>query len=202
MRNLAREEAGQTIPAVLVGILLVMIVAALVVDFGLAELGRTRQADALAAAEEACLSPAVSVKVKNSDEPGRDMCEALAAQLRAAGYEGAIDAYFYEPAALEAGLGQDRRAFAFGATLTSETPTLFAHLAGVDMPSVATRAWTHAITYADVRTWKPASPSNGVLHVEAGAQAGTWQTVSGLDESKMPGVTAEVSAAVEEAKRK
>ena len=203
------DERGQSMALAVMFMLVVLIVAALVVDFGFMVLERTRQSTSLEEAEQKCMIPSVSLELKNSADPGDVMCKEMVKAIRRTGFDGSIDVYFYEipdPLVYLPDLEGERRIFVFGATLTGETPTIFASMAGVKVPETVTTKWVSAQSYSNEKVY-PRQPGvwNGVYHVDAGADSGSrGVNVFGHEpsslETEMPGLNDAIRTALKKAK--
>ena len=197
LAHIIEDVKGQSTALAVLLVAAMLMFSMFAIDFGMMWLERTRQADMLQQSEAACMEPAVSLKVKNSMTPGRDMCAALAGQLRASGFKGSIEAYYYELGPADGVTDEASRAYAFGATVSGEVPLTFAALAGVTLPTIQSRTWTHAKFYSSEKVWRPPSSSNGRLMVDAGkpVSSGTWTSCSSANETMMPGVGAALEKA-------
>lgn len=202
----ARNERGQSMAVFACALSALLVCLALAFDFGIVNYERTRTLDMVQQAEEQCLLPSTSLAVKNSDNPGNEMCHALVKYMRQLGYDGEIDAYYYEAPSGSYGSNATQRVYVFGMTVNAETRALFGRMfegLGNDdyvHPIIPTRvrSWSHAVAYSSTGAWRPVGAANGaILHVEAGSDgAATAPTyVSVATEDAMPGVTGELAQA-------
>lgn len=180
--NETRSRSGQTTAYMAIVMLVIVMLAAFAIDMGLVNLTRARQADMLQQSLEKCLEPATSLKVKNSEDPGRELCGRLAGFLRDGGYDGAVTAYYYELDPSEGGLPDNYRVYAFGATLEASTDMVLGHLYGTDAATTRVQAFSAGVAYASDKIYRPASAGCGKYAVEAGASAGHWTPASSLPE--------------------
>lgn len=197
----ARGQEGQSMGAGIACILVVLVCCAFAVDLAFAGLERSRQIDLLNDAETKVMDPSYAIQVKNSAAPGNTACAQLVECLRDSGFDGEIEAYFYELPIADDAADESRRLYVFGAKITASTPTIFARLSGVEIASVTTCSWSWASPYSSGKTFKPANASNGILRVAANQANGTWTAVASPDESIMPGVTDAIKKAKSETSR-
>lgn len=185
-----RGEHGQATVAMVLVTAATLVFAMFAIDYGAMWLEHTRQSDMLQQAEAVCMEPAAQLRVKNSSNPGRDMCTTLVGELREAGFAGEVEAYYYELTSSDGYDNPRRRPYAFGATVKSSPATMFATLVGLAVPDVQSRSWTHAQFYASEKVWRPSVPTCGRLSVgaEAPASSGSWTPAAAPNEALMPGV--------------
>lgn len=194
----ARNERGQSMAVFACALSALLVCLALAFDFGIANYERTRTLDMVQQAEEQCLLPSTSLAVKNSDNPGNEMCHALVKYMRQLGYDGEIDAYYYEAPSGSYGSNATQRVYVFGMTVNAKTETLIGAVFDTHVIPTRVRSWSHAVAYSSTGAWRPVGAPNGaILHVEAGSDgAATAPTyVSVATEDAMPGVTGELKQA-------
>ena len=183
-------EEGSTL--VLYAVILSALFVCLVLGFGAAGAMtiRTSQESALSAVREVEMAPAVSLAVKNSDDPGMAIARRMGDELREAGFADAIEVWFYEVPARE--LTPERRVYAYEVVLTTPYDVPFGGVVGMDRVDVTSSAVASAMPYAEFEAWRPAAPRNGVFRASAGSSALAYESKA---LSAMPeGIRGEIAA--------
>jgi len=203
-KRILMEQSGQVLAEFAVLTLVLIVIIAFAVDFGIANANKARLTQAAQNAEAECALPAVALQVKNSDSPGKDMCRALIASLREDGYEGAVTAYYYEPTQPESGLPDTRRVYIYGVLLETDAQTLFSVGAGGMKIPISARIWQYSVAYSSTKVWHPTMLDNGYISVGAGesAEAKPITPVMSLDEATMPGGMDILKEAIQDANQR
>ena len=204
-----RNEQGQVVAEFAIISLVLVLIVAFAVDFGVANAQRSRMTQIIQQAEAECALPATAWKVKNSTNPGHVMTTALIDTLREDGFTGEITAYYYEPTKAELGFTDaywnTHRIYIYGVYAQGHAQTMFSIGTGAMLMPINVRTWEHSVSYSNERTWRPSDsgvqPDNGYMHVGDGepSSVGVWTNVMSLNESVMPGGNAAKDEAITEA---
>lgn len=188
-----RDERGNIVPLALVSIFLLLAVMAFVADIGIAYYAKDRQEQVLDAARTVCMDAAVSQQAKYADDPGRVLSEQIVRTVRAQGFSGAIDVWFYE--APKGSVSESERYWVVGMQLSQDVPTMFAKGLGLDSIEAASCRIVEARPYASQKVWRPAKRICGKysFSTQAGADQGKFVAVSEL--AGFPAEMAERAAA-------
>ena len=97
---------------------------------------------------------------KNSDDPGLAIATAAVKSLRANGFNGEVEVWFYE--APSSAVPQSKRAWAWGIQTKSSLKGYFAtySLGDFDIP-IGAHVTAHAVPYTAGKAWRPADSGNG-----------------------------------------
>lgn len=131
---------------------------------------KAAQESALQAAQELRMAPVVTLRAKNSEDPGALIARTAMRTLREEGFEGSIAVWFYEAGRTDGLRDETRRLYAFEVAVEDRVPTAFARLFGVREITVASSFAASSQPYSEFRTWRPETVRNGVFCIEAGEE--------------------------------
>lgn len=162
------RERGGVLLLTAVFLPLLFAVLAFGVDAVQAAEAKAAQESALQATEELRMAPAVTLRAKNSEDPGALIARSVMGTLRDAGYEGSVAVWFYEAGPSDGLRDPTRRLYAFEAVVEDRVPAAFARLFGVSEMPVASSFAASSQPYSEFQAWRPNAVRNGVFRIEAG----------------------------------
>ena len=150
-----RSESGA------ISILNVIIMLVLLIALGFAfELSaaldqQNSQTNDCSAARDATMASQNLLVAKNSDDPGLAIATAAVKSLRANGFNGEVEVWFYE--APSSAVPQSKRAWAWGIQTKSSLKGYFAtySLGDFNIP-IGAHVTAHAVPYTAGKAWRPA----------------------------------------------
>ena len=162
-----RSESGA------INILNVIIMLVLLIALGFAfELSaaldqQNAQTNDCSAARDATMASQNLLVAKNSDDPGLAIATAAVKSLRANGFNGEVEVWFYE--APSSAVPQSKRAWAWGIQTKSSLKGYFAtySLGDFNIP-IGSHVTAHAVPYTAGKAWRPADSGNGKYSFKAG----------------------------------
>lgn len=163
-----RREKGGVLLLTAVFLPLLFAVLAFGVDAVQAIEAKAAQEGALQAAEELRMAPAVTLRAKNSEDPGALIARTVMGTLREEGYEDSVTVWFYEAGPADGLRDETRRLYAFEAVVEDRVPTAFARMFGVSEMPVTSSFAASSQPYSEFQTWRPSTVRNGVFRIEAG----------------------------------
>lgn len=194
-RPLEPGERGSIAPLAVMAALLLFSVLAFSVDQGIACAVKTGQENALDAARDACFDASFALAAKNDEDPGLAVARRLAETLRAEGFPGEVDVWFYEVPKED--LPASRRVWGIAVQVRDQAPTVFARGFGVASLPVASKRVVVAEPFAGSEVWRPDVAGGETFELRAGAEASalTRARLARLDECPIE-LEREVRAAV------
>lgn len=199
MRRLSPQRGSVSVLS-LVLVLMLLLGLAFAADLAGAMAIRSSQANQVAIARDSTMSGAFLMQAKNADDPGAAVAKRAAESLRENGWDGEIEVWFAEAPASDLPAG--KRAWAWGMSISEESPTWFAGaFSALDGVEVGDGACARAVPYTAGTAWRPPGPAvQRRYHFAAGTSAEP-DAVSDAALRDMPqGVQDQMAAALEEAR--
>ena len=158
---------------------------------------KASQESALQAAQELRMAPAITVRAKNSEDPGGLIARSIMSTLRDEGYEGSVAVWFYEAGPADGLRDTTRRLYAFETVVEDRVPTSFARLFGMSEMPVASSFAASSQPYSEFQTWRPDSVRNGVFRIEAREVPERMSFTAASLDSMPAALRAEIGASLE-----
>ena len=176
-----RSESGA------ISILNVIIMLVLLIALGFAfELSaaldqQNAQTTDCSAARDATMASQNLLVAKNSDDPGLAIATAAVKSLRANGFNGEVEVWFYE--APSSAVPQSKRAWAWGIQTKSSLKGYFAtySLGDFNIP-IGAHVTAHAVPYTAGKAWRPADSGNGKYSFKAGSDTPEYEEYTSTKE--------------------
>lgn len=170
-----------------INILNVIIMLVLLIALGFAfELSaaldqQNAQTNDCSAARDATMASQNLLVAKNSDDPGLAIATAAVKSLRANGFNGEVEVWFYE--ATSSAVPQSKRAWAWGIQTKSSLKGYFAtySLGDFNIP-IGSHVTAHAVPYTAGKAWRPADSGNGKYSFKAGSDTPEYEEYTSTKE--------------------
>ena len=139
------------------------------------------QTNDCSAARDATMASQNLLVAKNSDDPGLAIATAAVKSLRANGFNGEVEVWFYE--APSSAVPQSKRAWAWGIQTKSSLKGYFAtySLGDFNIP-IGSHVTAHAVPYTAGKAWRPADSGNGKYSFKAGSDTPEYEEYTSTKE--------------------
>lgn len=164
-----KDEKGNMAPLLLVATVFVIVIASFGVDQSLAYGAKASQENLLEQMRLTCMDNAFALKVKSSENPGKDIASEAFQVAREQGFQGPITVWFYEKPWYE--VSEASRFWVIGFQLEENAPTIFARGWGLYSLPVASWKVVTAEPYAASQVWRPKKLVCGRFVCPEGARA-------------------------------
>ncbi|MEG2006859.1 MAG: hypothetical protein RRX88_04640 [Raoultibacter sp.] len=169
VRDKQQSQSGNVVIFTAVLLTILMIFAALAVDAASFLGQHSRQTNITQIAKEAQSDAATMMKYSNT--PGGDISRYMVDIIRANGFTGKIDVYYFELGSRDLTIEQatSNRYFAYKVALTDSYKTQFARIIGISEVEITTDLLGLGHPYSNAAVWRPNHLDNGVFTSQASA---------------------------------